>query len=77
MDPTNIIELKTYVISNKIQITVNNFTNLESLNLHYSDFKQANSLFWHEMKALKSLFLRVRFDDLDPIIVCGICNDCR
>ena len=28
MDPTNIIELKTYVISKKIQITVSKFTNL-------------------------------------------------
>ena len=76
MDPTNIIELKTYVISKESQITLRKFTNLLSLTV-VRNFERKNSIFWLEMKSLKSLCLYFKYDDLDPIIVCNICNDCR
>ena len=76
MDPTKIVELEIEYISKESQITLRKFTNLLSLTV-VRNFERKNSIFWLEMKALKSLCLYFKYDDLDPIIVCNICNDCR
>ena len=76
IDPTKIVELEIEYISKESQITLRKFTNLLSLTV-VRNFERKNSIFWLEMKSLKSLCLNFKYDDLDPIIVCNICNDCR
>jgi hypothetical protein len=76
IDPTKIVELEIGYFSEESQIILSKFTNLLSLTV-VRNFERKNSISRLEMKSLKSLCLSFKYDDLDPIIVCNICNDCR